>query len=62
MSRDRRNLTVKLSYDEGKTWPVSRLIEEGWSGYSDLAVAKDGTIFCFYGRGGLNDDHFRTRR
>lgn len=60
LNRDRQRLTVKLSYDEGETWPVSRVIEEGWSGYSDLAVAKDGTILCFYERGGLNDDHFRS--
>src|SRR5262249_35802243 len=29
---DRVNLTVKLSYDEGKTWPVSRVLEPGFSG------------------------------
>ncbi|MBL9124270.1 MAG: exo-alpha-sialidase, partial [Planctomycetaceae bacterium] len=47
-SRDRKNLTVRLSYDEGKTWPVSRVLEAGPSGYSDLAVAPDGTIYCLY--------------
>lgn len=50
-SRDRKNGTVKLSYDEGQTWPVSRPVEPGWSCYSDLAVTKSGTILCFYGRG-----------
>ena len=60
ISRDRRNLTVKMSYDEGETWPVSRTLEEGWSGYSDLAVAKDGTALCFYERGGIDDNAFRT--
>jgi sialidase-1 len=59
-NRDRRNLTVKLSYDESATWPVKRVIEPGWSGYSDLAVARDRTILCLYERGGLGDDHFRT--
>jgi sialidase-1 len=49
--RDRKNLTVKLSYDEGRTWPVSRIVEPGPSMYSDIAVGKDGTILCFYGRG-----------
>jgi sialidase-1 len=49
--RERRNLTVKLSEDEGRTWPVSRSIEPGTSGYADLAVGADGTIFCFYERG-----------
>ncbi len=50
-SRDRRNVSVKLSYDESASWPVSRTIEEGFSGYSDLAVAKDGTLLLFYERG-----------
>ena len=36
LSRD--NLTLKLSYDEGKTWPVSKLLEGGPTGYSDLAA------------------------
>jgi sialidase-1 len=27
------------------------VIEPGWSGYSDLAVSKDGTIYCFFERG-----------
>src|SRR5262249_43380393 len=49
-SRDRRNLTVRLSYDEGDSWPVSRSVEESWSAYSDLAVTQSGTILCFYGR------------
>jgi sialidase-1 len=47
-TKDRRNLTIKLSYDEGKTWPVKRSLEPGPAGYSDLAVTPDGTILCFY--------------
>jgi Neuraminidase (sialidase) len=49
--RERRNLTVKMSEDEGQTWPVSRTIEPGPSGYADLAVGPDRTIFCLYERG-----------
>ena len=59
-TRDRKNLTVQLSYDEGETWTVKKTIEPGWSGYSDLAVGKDGSIYCFFERGGLGDNHFRT--
>lgn len=51
VSRDRRNLSVKLSYDEGKTWPVNKALEPGYSAYSDLAVLPDGTILCLYERG-----------
>lgn len=50
-SRDRKNGTVRLSYDEGRTWPVKKAVEPGWSAYSDLAIAQDGAILCFYGRG-----------
>lgn len=49
--RERRNLTVKLSNDGGRTWAFSRALEPGPSGYSDLAVEPDGTIACFYERG-----------
>ena len=31
-------------------WAVSKSVEPGWSAYSDLAVTKNGTILCFYGR------------
>jgi sialidase-1 len=51
-SKDRRNLTVYLSRDEGQTWPVKRSIEPGASGYSDLSVMPDGTILCLYEVGG----------
>jgi sialidase-1 len=47
-SRVRKNVSVKLSYDEGQTWPVTRSLEDGLSGYSDLAVGPDGSIYCFF--------------
>jgi len=49
--RDRRNVSIKLSYDEGTTWAVNKVLEPLWSAYSDLAVAQNGDILCFYGRG-----------
>src|SRR6478609_9184304 len=63
--RDRRNLSVKLSYDEAKTWPINKTLEAGWSTYSDIAVAKDGTILCFYGRSAkpnFASDHLTVAR
>lgn len=47
-SKDRRNLTIRLSRDQGATWPVKRAIEPGPSGYSDLAVLPNRDILCFY--------------
>jgi sialidase-1 len=49
-NRDRKNLTVRMSYDEGQSWPVAKALEKGRSAYSDLAVAPDGTIYCLYER------------
>lgn len=49
-NRDRKNVSVKLSYDEGATWAVTKPVEPGWSAYSDIAVTHAGTILCFYGR------------
>lgn len=49
--RDRLGLTVRMSDDGGRTWPVSRVLEPGPSAYSDLAVLTDGTILCLFERG-----------
>ncbi len=58
-SRDRVNVSIKLSYDEGRTWPHSRLLEDGRSGYSDLAVLSDGTILCFYERRSVDGSNYQ---
>ena len=44
---ERTHLTIRLSYDECRTWPVAGVLEDGFAAYSDLAVA-DGLILCFY--------------
>jgi len=51
-NRDRKNLTVKLSEDDGATWKVAKPLETGASGYSDLAVGPKGEIYCLYERNG----------
>ncbi len=50
-SRLRKNVSVKVSRDEGQTWEVNKLLEDGPSAYSDIAVTPSGTILCFYGAG-----------
>ena len=57
--RRRKNVTVKLSYDEGETWPVARSVEPGISGYSDLAAGPGGSVYCFYERGSVDTSHYR---
>ncbi len=44
----RENLSIKISRDDGKTWPISKTLEPGSSAYSDLAVLPDGTVLCLY--------------
>jgi len=56
----RRNLTVRLSENDGETWIAKRTIEPEWSGYSDLARGRNGKIYCFYERGGLGGNAFRA--
>lgn len=47
----RRNLNVFVSYDEGNSWPVKRVICPGPSAYSALTTFDDGTIGIFYENG-----------
>jgi sialidase-1 len=47
-SKARRGMTVRVSYDEGKTWPVAKLVHEGTSAYSSLVALPDGTIGLLY--------------
>ncbi len=49
---NRHKMTVRLSYDEGKTWPVARQVYEGSSAYSCLEVLPNGQIYCLYERDG----------
>ena len=57
-NRHRTNLTVRMSYDEGVTWPVSKVIDPGIAGYSDLAVTPNGLIHCVYEGGSLTESHY----
>lgn len=56
--RERKNVTIHLSRDDGRTWPEQKLLQAGPSAYSDLAVLPDGTVLCLYENGKPGD----TRR
>ena len=51
---DRRDMTIRLSYDEGRSWPVSKLLYPGPSAYSCLTILPDGNIACLYEAGQKN--------
>lgn len=54
---ERKLMTVRASYDDGKTWPVQKLIYAGWTGYSCLTKLPDGSIGLFYEAG--NDARYQ---
>jgi sialidase-1 len=47
-NKDRRNVTIHVSTDQGATWSVKRVLEPGPSAYSDIAVLPNREILCFY--------------
>ena len=47
----RRQMTVFASFDQGKSWPVKRMVNEGMSAYSSLAAGPDGMIYLLFERG-----------
>ena len=49
-TRGRQRMTVRLSYDEGKTWPKSKVLYEGSAAYSCLSKLPDGKIGLIYDR------------
>jgi sialidase-1 len=47
-------MTLRVSFDDGQSWPASRLLFAGPSGYSDLAALANGQIGCLYEGGPTN--------
>lgn len=60
-NKDRTNLTLKMSFDDCGTWPVSRVIDAGIAGYCDLAHNGNETIYVLYEKGGVNDSMWVNR-
>jgi len=48
LRHDRKRLTVKCSGNDGMTWDISKILELGPAGYSDLAQLSTGEFLCFY--------------
>ena len=46
------HLTIRASYDEGRTWPVEQLVFAGSAAYSCIARLPDGNIGVVYERDG----------
>ncbi|MGP3755846.1 sialidase-1 [Streptomyces sp. LamerLS-316] len=50
----RSNLTVKMSCDNGKTWPIRKVVNAGSAAYSTLTRLPDGRLGLLYERGGVD--------
>jgi sialidase-1 len=48
---DRKNGTIRASFDEGKTWAVKRVFYSGKFAYSCLTRLTEGEIGCLYETG-----------
>lgn len=55
---DRVKMSLRLSYDEGKTWPLAKTLHAGPSAYSCLTVLPSGKIACLYEAG--EDEPYET--
>jgi sialidase-1 len=58
--RGRFNVTVRMSYDEGNTWPVEKQILNGPGAYSSMTVFPDGSVGIIFETGtafGVFDDY-----
>jgi sialidase-1 len=53
-STKREKMTIRASFDDGRTWPASAVVHEGPTAYSSLAVLRDKTIGLLYERGEKN--------
>ena len=42
------DISIAESYDDGKTWAKSLVIEPGDAGYADIALTEDGTFYVLY--------------
>lgn len=48
---NRINMTLRVSYNDGKSWPVSKVLHAGPSAYSDLVSLRSGDIGILYEAG-----------
>jgi sialidase-1 len=55
---ERTNMTIKVSFDQGKTWSKGKTVYEGSSAYSSMTVLKNGDIGLFFEKDDYKDNVF----
>ena len=58
MKKGRKNMTVRISYDEGETWSEGKTIYTGGSAYSSLTILNNGDIGLFFEQDGYKKNPF----
>lgn len=56
--KGRKNLMVRISYDEGKSWSKGRVIYKGSAGYSSMTILNNGDIGVFFEKDGYTKNVF----
>ena len=54
----RENMTLRASFDEGRTWPKSLLVHDSMSAYSDIVRLPDGHIGLLFEAGPDHDQAY----
>lgn len=49
--KSRTNMTVRISFNQGKSWKQKLVLYEGPSAYSNLVILPNGNLACFYEAG-----------
>lgn len=55
----RERMTLRASFDEGKTWSADTLLHAGFSAYSDIARLADGRIGILYEASPAGEDPYQ---
>lgn len=54
----RENMTIRISYDEGKTWTEGKTIYSGSSAYSSMTILANGDIGVFFEKDNYQENVF----
>ena len=58
MKDERMNMTIRISYDEGKNWTEGKTIYSGSSAYSSMTILHNGDIGLFFEKDNYQENVF----
>lgn len=58
MIDERKNMTIRISYDEGKSWTDGKTIYSGESAYSSMSILENGDIALFFEKDNYQENVF----